>query len=318
VLVRRGGDRLLFDCGEGTQRQLLRSVGLLDLDSVFITHFHADHWLGLPGMLKSFALRERTEPLNVYGPPGLREVMGVMRSVYGRLPYELGIVELQPAETVQRDGYVVAAIPVSHKGAASFGYAIVEDSRPGHLDPALAEQLGVRPGPDFGRLQRGETVNGVRAEQVLGPTREGRKIVLSGDTSPCEALAIAAYQADLLVHEATFVEEEAERARQTFHSTARQAAELAREADVRLLVLTHVSSRYAGGELRDEARTVFTATEAGRDFDTIDVPFPERGRASLERWSERLARERAESNQSSSQQGSPPASSPQGEPVVSP
>lgn len=318
VLVRRGGDRLLFDCGEGTQRQLLRSVGLLDLDSVFITHFHADHWLGLPGMLKSFALRERTEPLNVYGPPGLREVMGVMRSVYGRLPYELGIVELQPAETVQRDGYVVAAIPVSHKGAASFGYAIVEDSRPGHLDPALAEQLGVRPGPDFGRLQRGETVNGVRAEQVLGPTREGRKIVLSGDTSPCEALAIAAYQADLLVHEATFVEEEAERARQTFHSTARQAAELAREADVRLLVLTHVSSRYAGGELRDEARTVFTATEAGRDFDTIDVPFPERGRASLERWSERLARERAESNQSASQQGSPPASSPQGEPVVSP
>jgi ribonuclease Z len=318
VLVRRGGDRLLFDCGEGTQRQLLRSVGLLDLDSVFITHFHADHWLGLPGMLKSFALRERTEPLNVYGPPGLREVMGVMRSVYGRLPYELGIVELQPAETVQRDGYVVAAIPVSHKGAASFGYAIVEDARPGHLDPSLAEQLGVRPGPDFGRLQRGETVNGVRAEQVLGPTREGRKIVLSGDTSPCEALAIAAYQADLLVHEATFVEEEAERARQTFHSTARQAAELAREADVRLLVLTHVSSRYAGGELRDEARAVFAATEAGRDFDTIDVPFPERGRASLERWSERLARERAESNQSASQQGSPPASSPRGEPVVSP
>jgi ribonuclease Z len=318
VLVRRGGDRLLFDCGEGTQRQLLRSVGLLDLDSVFITHFHADHWLGLPGMLKSFALRERTEPLNVYGPPGLREVMGVMRSVYGRLPYELGIVELQPAETVQRDGYVVAAIPVSHKGAASFGYAIVEDARPGHLDPSLAEQLGVRPGPDFGRLQRGETVNGVRAEQVLGPTREGRKIVLSGDTSPCEALAIAAYQADLLVHEATFVEEEAERARQTCHSTARQAAELAREADVRLLVLTHVSSRYAGGELRDEARAVFAATEAGRDFDTIDVPFPERGRASLERWSERLARERAESNQSASQQGSPPASSPRGEPVVSP
>jgi ribonuclease Z len=318
VLVRRGGDRLLFDCGEGTQRQLLRSVGLLDLDSVFITHFHADHWLGLPGMLKSFALRERTEPLNVYGPPGLREVMGVMRSVYGRLPYELGIVELQPAETVQRDGYVVAAIPVTHKGAVSFGYAIVEDARPGHLDPGLAEQLGVRPGPDFGRLQRGETVNGVRAEQVLGPTREGRKIVLSGDTSPCETLAIAAYQADLLVHEATFVEEEVERARQTFHSTARQAAELARDADVRLLVLTHVSSRYAGGELRDEARAVFAATESGRDFDTIDVPFPERGRASLERWSERLARERAESSQSAAQQASPPASSPQGEPVVSP
>jgi ribonuclease Z len=293
VLIRRGGDRLLFDCGEGTQRQLVRSVGLLDLDSVFITHFHADHWLGLPGMLKSFALRERSEPLAVYGPPGLRELMGVMRTVYGRLPYELSVVELGPAETVQRDGYVVAAIPVTHKGAASFGYALVEDSRPGHLDPRLAEELGVRPGPDFGRLQRGETVAGVKPEQVLGPTREGRKVVISGDTTPCEALKIVAYQADLLVHEATFVEEEAERARQTYHSTARQAAELALEAEVRLLVLTHVSSRYAGGELRDEARAVFAATEAGRDFDTIEVPFPERGRASLVRWSERLARERA-------------------------
>jgi ribonuclease Z len=294
VLVRRGGDRLLFDCGEGTQRQLLRSVGLLDLDSVFITHFHADHWLGLPGMLKSFGLRERTEPLSVYGPPGLRDLMASMRIVYGRLPYELSIVELQPAETVQRDGYVVSAIPVTHKGSASFGYALVEDARPGHLDPLLAEQLGVKPGPDFGRLQRGETVAGVRPEQVMGPTREGRKVVLSGDTAPCEALAIAAYQADVLVHEATFVEEEAERARQTYHSTARQAATLALQAEVRLLVLTHVSSRYAGGELRDEARAVFPACEAARDFDTIEVPFPERGGASLVRWSERVARERAQ------------------------
>jgi ribonuclease Z len=294
VLVRRGAERLLFDCGEGTQRQLLRSVGLADMDSVFLTHFHADHWLGLPGMLKSFALRERSEPLTVYGPPGLSDLMGVMRTVYGRLPYELGIVELAPAQTVARDGYVVAAIPVNHKGPASFGYALVEDARPGHLDPRLAEELGVRPGPDFGRLQRGETVAGVKPEQVLGPTREGRKVVISGDSSPCEALRIAAHQADVLVHEATFIEEERERARQTSHSTARQAAELARDAEVRLLVLTHVSSRYAGGEVRDEARAVFGATEAARDFDTIHVPFPERGRASLERWSERLARERSQ------------------------
>ena len=229
ILVRRGGDRLLFDCGEGTQRQLLRSVGLLDVDCVFITHFHADHWLGLPGMLKSFALRERSEPLAVYGPPGLRDLMGVMRIVYGRLPYELAIVELAPAQTVERDGYVVAAVPVIHKGSASFGYVLVEEARPGHLDPRLAEELGVRPGPDFGRLQRGETVGGVKPEQVMGPTREGRKVVISGDTAPCEALAIAAHQADVLVHEATFVEEEAERARQTYHSTARQAAELARD-----------------------------------------------------------------------------------------
>jgi ribonuclease Z len=280
---------LLFDCGEGTQRQLVRSVGLLDLDTVFITHFHADHWLGLPGMLKSFALREREEPLTVHGPPGLSELMGAMRVVYGRLPYELNVIELAPAETVRRDGYIVAAVPVKHRGGAAFGYVLVEDVRPGHLDARLAEQLGVSPGPDFGRLQRGEAVGGVTPAQVVGPEREGRKVVISGDTAPCDALAVAAHQADLLVHEATFAEEEVERARLTGHSTARQAAELARGAEVRMLALTHPSSRYAGGELRREAREVFAATESPRDFDTIDIPFPERGGATLTRWSERRA-----------------------------
>jgi len=297
VLIRRGGDRLLFDCGEGTQRQLVRSVGLADVDSVFITHFHADHWLGLPGMLKSFALRERGEPLTVYGPRGLKDLMGAMRIVYGRLPYELSISELQPAETVAGDGYLIAAIPVRHRGDSSFGYALVEESRPGHLDARLAAELGVMPGPDFGRLQRGETVAGVAPEQVMGPTRLGRKIVLSGDTTPCEALQLAAHEADVLVHEATFMHDESDRARQTSHSTARQAAELARDAEVRMLALTHVSSRYAGGELREEARAVFAATEAPRDFDTIEVPFPERGVARLVRWSERRARERVENGQ---------------------
>ncbi|HUB73086.1 MAG TPA: ribonuclease Z [Solirubrobacteraceae bacterium] len=296
VLVRRGGEKLLFDCGEGTQRQLIRSVGLLDLDAIFITHFHADHWLGLPGMLKSFALRERSEPLSVFGPPGLAELLAQVRIAYGRLPYRFEIVELDPAEAVRRDGFAVAAVPVRHKGERCYGYALVEDARPGHLDPALAESLGVTPGPDFGRLQRGETVAGVRPEQVMGPAREGRKVVISGDTAPCETLAVAAHQADVLVHEATFAEEEAERARATLHSTARQAARLAREADVRLLALTHFSSRYAGGELRDEARAVFPRTEAVRDFDTVHVPFPERGQASLERWSDRQARERAQAD----------------------
>jgi ribonuclease Z len=293
TLLRRGGDRLLFDCGEGTQRQLVRSVGLVDMQCVFITHFHADHWLGLPGMLKSFALRERDQPLTVYGPRGLDELNGLMRAIYGRLPYELSVVELEPAETVRRDGYVVTAVPVSHHARSAFGYAIVEDARPGHLDAALAARLGVKPGPDFGRLQRGETVDGVAPEQVMGAAREGRKIVLSGDTEPCDSLQIAAHEADLLVHEATFIDDELDRARITAHSTARQAAELARDAEVRLLALTHISMRYSGGQVRDEARAVFAATEVPRDFDTIDVPFPERGTALLERWSERQARERA-------------------------
>jgi ribonuclease Z len=283
LLVRIGGQKLLFDCGEGTQRQLVRSVGLADVDSVFITHFHADHWLGLPGMLKSFALRERDQPLSVYGPAGLQDLMRAMRFVYGRLPYELSIVELEPSQSVEGDGYVVAPVRVKHRDRA-FGFALIEDARPGHLDAELAERLGVKPGPDFGRLQRGEVVNGVRPEQVMGASRLGRKVVLSGDTSPCEALAVAAHEADVLVHEATFAEDEASRARATEHSTARQAAELARAANVGLLALTHISTRYAGHELRAQAREVFAATEAPRDFDTIEVPFPERGAPTLLRW----------------------------------
>ncbi len=287
ILVRRGGARLLFDCGEGTQRQLMRSVGLTDLDCVFITHFHADHWLGLPGMLKSFGLRERDQPLTVYGPRGLRQMMDETRFIYGRLPYDLNVEELDAGETVYFDGFDVAPIPVSHRSNSAYGYALVEDARPGHLDPQLAQKLGVTPGPDFGKLTRGETVAGVTPEQVMGPTREGRKIVISGDTSPCELLAIAAHEADVLVHESTFAEEELERAHQTGHSTARQAAQVALDAKARLLVLTHISARYPGGDLREEARSVFAATEAPRDFDTIDVPFPEKGPAQLIRWADR-------------------------------
>jgi ribonuclease Z len=244
--------------------------------------------------------------------------MEAMRVVYGRLPYELSVVELQPAETVGRDGYLIAAVPVSHRRDSSFGYALVEEPRPGHLDPRLAEELGVRPGPDFGRLQRGETVAGVAPEQVMGPSREGRKIVLSGDTEPCEVLAIAAHQADVLVHEATFAEEDAERAGLTSHSTARQAAELARDAEVRMLALTHISSRYAGGELCDEAREVFAATEAPRDFDTIEVPFSERGAATLLRWSERQARDRSEAPPAEPVAGGSPARAEDAEAVASP
>src|SRR2546421_324901 len=197
LLVRRGGDRLLFDCGEGTQRPLVRSIG--------------------------------------------------------------------------------------HRGPA-LSYALVEDARPGRFDAELAARLGVIPGPDFGRLQRGETVAGVHPDQVMGAERPGRKIVVSGDTRPSPLLAVAAHQADVLVHEATFIDEEAERAMETGHSTAREAATLAREAEVRLLALTHLSTRYGGGEVREEARAIFPATEVPRDFDTIEIPFPEKGEPELIRW----------------------------------
>jgi ribonuclease Z len=289
LLLRRGGDRLLFDCGEGTQRQLLRTVGLPDMQAVFLTHHHADHWLGLPGMLKSFELRDRDAPLTVYGPPGTSALMAAMRIVYGRLRYPFEVVDLEAGEDVGYDGYEVTPFNVNHRSRA-FGYAIVEAPRPGRFDAELATELGVEFGPDFGRLQRGEEVNGVRPEQVVGPERPGRKIVLSGDTGPCEMLRVAAHEADVLVHEATFTDEERERAMQTGHSTARQAAELAREADVRLLVLTHISTRYAGGEIRDEARAIFERTEVPRDFDSVEVPFPEKGEPELQRFDAEQAR----------------------------
>jgi ribonuclease Z len=289
TLLRRGGDRLLFDCGEGTQRQLLRSVGLPDVQAVFLTHLHADHWLGLPGMLKSFDLRDRDAPLAVYGPPGTGELMRAMRVVYGRLRYPFSVVELEAGDGVEFDGYEVNAFNVRHRGRA-FGYAVVEDMRPGRFDAELAAELGVPFGPDFGRLQRGETVNGVRPEQVVGPERPGRKVVLSGDTAPSEMVRVAAHEADVLVHEATFTEEEHDRAMETGHSTARQAAGLAAEAEVRLLALTHLSTRYGGAEIRDEAREVFARTVVPRDFDVIDVPFAEKGEPELLRHEPERAR----------------------------
>lgn len=293
TLVRRGGDRLLFDCGEGTQRQLLRSIGLIELDEIFITHYHADHFLGLPGMLKTFALRGRDAPLTVFGPPGLRGLFDALRPVVGRVGYELRLVELEPNEILDRDGYHVASFAVDH-GVRAYGYALFEDPRPGRFDADRARELGVAPGPDFGRLQDGEAVRGAAGEvvpaQVLGEPRRGRKVVMAGDTAPYETTRVAAHGADLLVHEATFLEGEAERARETRHSTARGAAELAADADVALLALNHLSPRYLGSDLRDEARAVFERTVVPRDLDRIEIPFPERGPPILHRDGEGAAR----------------------------
>jgi ribonuclease Z len=284
LLVRRGGERLLVDCGEGTQRQLLRSaVGLPELGEVFLTHYHADHYLGLPGMLKTFALRGRELPLTVYGPAGLVELFEALKRVFGKLTYPLQLRELAAGDVLERDGYRIVVFRVHH-GVVANGYALVEDARPGRFDAELATSLGVTPGPDFGRLQRGETVDGVSPEQVVGRARAGRKVVVTGDTAPTDAVVIAAHRADVLVHEATFAHQDADRAAATGHSTARQAAQVAADAEVRLLALTHLSSRYAGHEIREEARDVFPDTEVPRDFDTIEIPLPERGAPELVRW----------------------------------
>jgi ribonuclease Z len=281
LLLRAGGERILIDCGEGTQQQLLRSVGLPDLGAIFVTHFHLDHWLGLPGMIKTFDLRARERPLTLYGPPGLERLFAqVMRPVVGRTAYPLEVIELEPHAEVRFGSFLISPFPVKHRVEA-YGYAYVEDERPGRFDVDAARELGVPEGPAWGRLQRGEAVGGVMPEQVMGETRHGRRIVISGDTAPCQAVEVFAHGADVLVHEATFMEDERERARETGHSTAHQAAEIARDAGVRLLALTHLSTRYFPREVRDEARAVFPNTVVPRDFDEVTVPFPERGDPAL-------------------------------------
>jgi ribonuclease Z len=282
LLIRRGGERFLLDCGEGTQRQLLRSgIGLIELREIFLTHYHADHYLGLPGMLKTFALRGREVPVTIYGPPGLVELMESLKRIFGKLTFRVALEQLRPGDVLDRGDYRIVAFAVRH-GVPAVGYAFVEAPRPGRFDVEAARALGVPEGPLWGVLQQGEAVrladgSTVAPDQVLGPPRAGRKVVAVGDTRPARSVLEAAIEADLLVHEATFGAEEAKRAEETGHSTAADAAELARLAGVRMLALTHLSNRYFGPEILREARAVFPETVVPRDFDIIDVRFAERG-----------------------------------------
>ncbi len=280
LLVARGGERLMFDCGEGTQRQMQRSLGLTQVDEIYLTHFHADHILGLPGLLKTYDLTDRQGPLTIYGQRGLYDLFKTLKPIVGRLGFELDLVELEPGEGVTHDGYEVRPFAVEHSVRA-LGYALIEEDRPGRFDPETAKRLGVPEGPAFASLQRGEEVKGssgpVRPEDVMGESRAGRTIVITGDTAPCKATVEAARNAELLVHDASFAEEEVQRAAETGHSTVGQAAAVAKEAGVKLLALVHISSRYHVGKVLEEAQEVYEHVIAPRDFDLIEIPFPERG-----------------------------------------
>lgn len=292
TLVRAGGDRLLVDCGEGTQRQLVKSVGLPELDVVLLTHLHADHWFGLPGMLKTFDLRDRSKPLEIWGPTGTKATLERVQPVFGRLNYPLDIEEIGPGESLRFDGYRIKTFATRHRGP-SIGFVLEEDERPGRFDAARATELGITPGPEFGQLQRGETVRGVEPAQVMGETRRGRRIVFTGDTRPSDATVVAATGADLLIHEGTFASEEKDRAAETAHSTGAQAAQVALDAGVGLLAVTHIAARVHAGQLEDEVRAVFPNAVVVRDFDEIELPLPDKGEPVHHRWSDRR-REQAE------------------------
>ena len=284
VLIRSGGSRILVDAGEGAQRQMINSTGLVQVDDIYITHFHADHYLGLPGLLKTYDLLERQRPLRIIGPAGLIVLFDALRRIFGRLRYEVELVELAPGEGLAHDGFEMRAFGVEHRMKA-LGYAYVEPERPGRFDVESARGLGITDARDFGRLQRGETisVNGsdVHPDQVMGEARQGRKVVITGDTAPCEMTRVAAHAAQLLIHDGTFALDESARAAETGHSTARDAGQLAAEAEVGMLAIVHVSSRYNVTRVLDEARQAFQNTVAPRDFDLVEIPFPERGEPHL-------------------------------------
>lgn len=278
LAIQREGETLLFDCGEGTQRQMMRFGTGFSFNDIFFSHMHADHFLGLTGLLRTLGLQGREEPIRLWCPVGgsrvLREAVALG---VDRIPFPVDVTELAPDEAVKRDGYDIVGYRPQH-GVAALGYALVEHERLGRFHPERARELGVPEGPLFGKLHKGESVEvdgrTIRPEDIVGPPRPGRRIVYSGDTRPCKETIRASRGADLLIHEATFGQEEADRARATGHSTAREAAKIASHAEVRRLVLTHLSARYADDPrpLEREAREVFSAVTVAHDGLELEVP----------------------------------------------
>jgi len=279
ILVQREGDTMMFDCGEGTQRQMMRYGTGFSFGDIFFTHLHADHFLGVIGLLRTLGLQAREEPMDLWTPRGTEATLKqAVELGVERVPFEVRIHGVDPGEKVTRDGYDIVPFKVSHGGKA-YGWAIVEHERLGRFNAARARELGIPEGPLWGKLHHGHPVEvdgrTITPADVVGEPRVGRKMVISGDTRPCHATREIAANADLLIHEATFADDEAERAQHTGHSTAREAAEVARAAQVRRLVLTHFSPRYADDPrwLEKEARAVFPETAAAFDGMVVEVPY---------------------------------------------
>jgi len=279
LAVQREGDLMLFDCGEGTQRQMMRYQTGFSIGAIFVTHLHADHFLGLIGLLRTLSLQGRSEPLEIYGPRrGKRILESAVFLGVERVNFPVEIRELEPGDRVARDGYDIVAFPVRH-GVPALGWALVEHDRLGRFNLERARSLGVPEGPLFGKLHRGESImvdgRTIDPSDVVGPSRPGRRVVYTGDTAPSKEVVEVARDADLLIHDSTFGDEDAERARETGHSTAAEAAQVGRDAGVRRLLLTHISARYADAPavLEREARQIFPGAKVAFDGLALEIPY---------------------------------------------
>jgi ribonuclease Z len=285
LAVIREGETMLVDCGEGTQRQMMRYGITFALDDIFFTHTHTDHVLGLVGLTRTLQLGGRTEPLRVWGPRGSGRVLRQAVQFGGdRLAFPVEITEVAAGEPIRRKDYAIVPYAVEHPGASAVGWAFVEEERRGRFNPELARSLGIPEGPLWGRIHRGESITlddgrVVEPSALVGATRPGRRVVVTGDTRPCAATEEMARGADLLVHEATFADDEAPRAVETGHSTAREAAAVAARAGVRRLVLTHLSARYSRdpSDMEREARSLFPNVVVAKDGMELEVPYVESG-----------------------------------------
>ncbi|MEP6835768.1 MAG: ribonuclease Z [Gemmatimonas sp.] len=279
LAIHREGETMLFDCGEGTQRQMMRYGVSFSFNHLFFTHTHSDHILGLTGLLRTLQLQGRTEPMHLWGPKGSSKTLRQCISLGGeRITFPVEVTELSEGQTVTRDYYHLQSFPVDHRGTSAVGYALVEHDRLGRFSPETARELGIPEGPLWGQIHKGRAITlddgrVIEPQMLVGAARRGRKIVLTGDTRPCDNTIHMAHDADVLIHEATFADDEAARAVETGHSTAREAAEVARAALARRLVLTHISARYTreAPELEAQAREVFPRTQIARDGLEINV-----------------------------------------------
>ena len=282
LAVQREGETILFDCGEGNQRQMMRYGVGFSFTEIFFTHYHADHILGVTGLLRTMGLQDRTSPVTLYGPRGAQRILGAAIALgIERNKFPVEINEVKPGDRLRREQYDIVVFETEHR-PDTIGFALAEHTRLGRFNPERARELGIPEGPLWGRLHKGETIvledgRSVAPADLVGAPRRGRTLVYSGDTRPSLAVVEAARGADLLIHEATFGSDELERAKETGHSTAAEAARVAVEAGVRRLVLTHISPRYTrdAPELLAEARAIFPETVVARDGLTVDVPFAE-------------------------------------------